>query len=109
MKDLEWTTHRARQKRKHQKKLKENGNSSFDSFSITNSTNTGGPNGLDGNHENGVDTSMIEAFAQEDPHLFSSLVNLPTFVKTGEKVRKLFKLYFKNKLDTWHDPKNLLA
>lgn len=85
MRDLEWTTHHARQKRKHQKKLKENGNSSYDSFSITNSTNTGGP-GFEGLNDNGVDTSMIEAFAQEDPHLFSSLVNLPTFVKNGEKI-----------------------
>ncbi|XP_070499939.1 monocarboxylate transporter 14-like [Chironomus tepperi] len=85
MRDLEWTTHRARQKRKHQKKLKENGNSSYDSFSITNSTNTGGP-GFEGLNDNGVDTSMIEAFAQDDPHLFSSLVNLPTFVKNGEKI-----------------------
>lgn len=82
---MEWTTHRAKQKRKHQKKIRENGNSSFDSFSITNSTNTGGP-GFEGPNENGVDASMIEAFAQEDPHLFSSLVNLPTFVKNGEKV-----------------------
>ncbi|CAH1723244.1 unnamed protein product [Chironomus riparius] len=85
MRDLEWTSHRARQKRKHQKQLKENGNSSYDSFSITNSTNTGGP-GFEGPNDNGVDTSMIEAFAQEDPHLFSSLVNLPTFVKNGEKI-----------------------
>jgi hypothetical protein len=70
--------------------MKENRNSSYDSFSITNSTNTGVPNGLDGVNESGVDTSMIEAFAQEDPHLFSSLVNLPTFVKNGEKVSVLF-------------------
>lgn len=29
---------------------------------------------------------MIEAVAEDDPHLFSSLVNLPTFAKNGEKV-----------------------
>lgn len=29
---------------------------------------------------------MIEAMAEEDPHLFSSLVNLPTFAKNSEKV-----------------------
>lgn len=86
-KDLEWTTHRAKQKRKHKNKTKEHGNSSYDSFSITNSTNTaGGQNGIDGAHENGVESSMIEAMAEEDPHLFSSLVNLPTFAKNSEKV-----------------------
>lgn len=36
--------------------------------------------------ENGVDANMIEAVAENDPHLFSSLINLPTFAKYGEKV-----------------------
>jgi MCP family monocarboxylic acid transporter-like MFS transporter 9 len=90
MRDLEWTTHRAKQKRKRQRKAKENGNSSFDSFSITTSTNTNGPsaNGLDGANENGIDAHMLETVAEDDPHLFSSLITLPTFAKNGEKVRK---------------------
>lgn len=87
MRDLEWTTHRAKQKRKNRKKVK-NG-TSYDSFSITNSTNTAAIP-IDGaGNENGAarfDASMMEAMAEDDPHLFSSLINLPTFVKNGEKV-----------------------
>lgn len=41
---------------------------------------------MDSLNENGVDASMIEAAQEEDPHLFSSLINLPTFAKNGEKV-----------------------
>lgn len=37
-------------------------------------------------HDNDIETNMIEAVAEEDPHLFSSLINLPTFAKNGEKV-----------------------
>lgn len=37
-------------------------------------------------NEKSVDTSMIEAAQDEDPHLFSSLINLPTFAKNGDKV-----------------------
>lgn len=72
-----------------------NGNSSYDSFSITNSTNTNGPSasGLDNGNENGVNTGMgvleaIKSVEDDDPHLFSSLINLPTFAKNGEKVKK---------------------
>lgn len=89
MRDLEWTTHRARQKRKHhKKKAKENGNSSFDSFSITTSTNTNGPsaNGLDTVNENGTDAHLLETAVEHNPHLFSSLITLPTFAKNGEKI-----------------------
>jgi hypothetical protein len=94
MRDLEWTTHHAKQKRKN--RLKTKNGTSFDSFSITTSTNTGAlaiP--IDGIvNENGAaafDQSLVEAMAEDDPHLFSSLINLPTFAKNGEKVRKTFK------------------
>lgn len=83
MRDLEWTTHRAKQKRRNRKKTR-NG-TSFDSFSITNSTNAGAIP-IDGPLV--FDPSLIEAIAEDDPHLFSSLINLPTFVKSGEKVKK---------------------
>lgn len=87
MRDLEWTTHRAKQKRR--KRLKTRNGTSYDSFSITNSTNTGAV-GVDGgsseNGATGLDTSLVAAMAEDDPHLFSSLINLPTFAKNGEKV-----------------------
>lgn len=82
MRDLEWTTHRAKQKRKNRMKTKSG--TSFDSFSISNSTNTGA---LLNEGAPVFDPSLIEAIAEDDPHLFSSLINLPTFVKSGEKVR----------------------
>ena len=82
MKDLEWTTHRAKQKRK-KRKLNEASN---DSFSISNSTNTAAiPVEHDENGAVGLDHSLAEAMV-DDPHLFSSLINLPTFVNSGEKV-----------------------
>lgn len=86
MRDLEWTTHRAKQKRKNRQKTK-NG-TSYDSFSITNSTNTGANQGDGTSNENatGFAASLVEAMAEDDPHLFSSLINLPTFAKDGEKV-----------------------
>lgn len=79
MRDLEWTTHRAKQKRKNRKA---NTGTSNDSFSITNSTNTAA---ILENGTEGLDASLAEAMA-DDPHLFSSLLNLPTFVNSGEKV-----------------------
>ena len=83
MRDLEWTTHRAKQKRKN--RLKNKNATSFDSFSITTSTNNGTvPVDM---MENAAVASIFEAIAEDDPHLFSSLVNLPTFATNGEKVR----------------------
>lgn len=82
MRDLEWTTHHAKQKRRDRAKTK-NG-TSFDSFSITNSTNTAAIP-IDENGAAKLDASFVEAM-EDDPHLFSSLVNLPTFAKNGEKV-----------------------
>lgn len=85
MRDLEWTTHRAKLKRKN-KKLE--CQASADSFSVSNSTNTGGTNGnLPGTimDEAGKshDPDMLDP---DDPRLFSSLIMLPTFIKNREKV-----------------------
>lgn len=84
MRDLEWTTHRAKQKRRN--RLKTKNGTSFDSFSITTSTNTGAIP-IDDNGGVRFDASLVEAMAEDDPHLFSSLINLPTFVESGEKVK----------------------
>lgn len=98
MRDLEWTTHRAKQKRKHRRNRAENG-MSFDSFSITNSTNTGAAVQGDFSDNGAVfDPSLLEGIAEDDPHLFSSLINLPTFIKSGEKVRKTGRTYFSSKI-----------
>lgn len=86
MRDLEWTTHRAKQKRKN--RHKPNNGTSNDSFSITNSTNTGAilaDGTINDNGAAGLDAGLTEAMT-DDPHLFSSLLNLPTFVSSGEKV-----------------------
>lgn len=100
MRDLEWTTHRAKQKRKN--RLKTKNATSYDSFSISNSTNTTAAVLMDSAiHENGAigfDATFVEALAEDDPHLFSSLINLPTFVKNGEKVNP-----FNNHLRTESD------
>lgn len=85
MKDLEWTSYRAKQKRKLNSKNKRK--VSMDSFSITTSTNNGIP--TDGSCQaNGynIGINIVETMAEEDPHLFSSLINLPTFADNGEKV-----------------------
>lgn len=87
MRDLEWTTHRAKQKRKNRHKAKSR--TSYDSFSITNSTNTGAipvDGAIAENGAAGFDASLMEAITEDDPHLFSSLINLPTFSNNGEKV-----------------------
>lgn len=93
MRDLEWTTHRAKLKAKQRKnKLRV----SAESFSV--STNTGGTTSnlhkddvtttdlerSDGNGETSL-TSQTD-IEVADPRLFSSLISLPTFVKNGEKV-----------------------
>lgn len=81
MKDLEWTSFHAKQKRKQ--KLKNKRKTSMDSFSITASTN----NGIEGSEKGcNIDINIVETIAEDDPHLFSSLINLPTFADKGEKV-----------------------
>lgn len=94
MRDLEWTTYKSKQKAKQRKKKYKLGVSA-DSFSVSNSTNTGGTtsnlqkdetngNELDRSDENGEGNQSMSY--EDDPRLFSSLITLPTFVKNGEKV-----------------------
>lgn len=98
MRDLEWTTYKSKQKAKQRRKKNKLGVSA-DSFSVSNSTNTGGTtsnlqkdetngNELDRSDENGEGNQSMSY--EDDPRLFSSLITLPTFVKNGEKVRQLF-------------------
>lgn len=84
MRDLEWTTHRAKLKAKQRRKRSKLGISA-DSFSVSNSTNTGGTasNLQHGNGDGEDDGNNIEPV---DPRLFSSLITLPTFMRNGEKV-----------------------
>lgn len=101
MRDLEWTTYKSKQKAKQRKKKYKLGVSA-DSFSVSNSTNTGGttsnlqkdePNGneLDRSDDNGESNQSTSY--EDDPRLFSSLITLPTFVKNGEKVSQIRSLY----------------
>lgn len=98
MKDLEWTTYKSKQKAKLRRKRNKLGISA-DSFSVSNSTNTGGTisnlhkdndangNDIDKSDENNGDNNLQHQTENtDDPHLFSSLIALPTFVKNGEKV-----------------------
>lgn len=97
MRDLEWTTYKSKQKAKLRKKRNKLGISA-ESFSASNSTNTGGTtsnlhkddnNGNDGDpsdENNGDNCLANQAELMDDPRLFSSLITLPTFVKNGEKV-----------------------
>lgn len=94
MRDLEWTTYKSKQKAKQRKKKYKLGVSA-DSFSVSNSTNTGGTtSNLQKDESNGNemdcsgDNDKSEAMSHDtDPRLFSSLITLPTFVNNGEKVR----------------------
>lgn len=100
MKDLEWTTYKSKQKAKLRKKRNKFLNSA-DSFSVSNSTNTGGttsnlhkddPNSENERNEENSDDNKIDYY--DDPRLFSSLITLPTFVKNGEKVSVQFLVCF---------------
>lgn len=96
MRDLEWTTHRAKRLRSKQKNKCKSSKIeiSADSFSVSNSTNTGGTGASNVNQQNVNDNPLIannrkgscNEFNPDDPRLFSSLINLPTFIKNGEKV-----------------------
>lgn len=85
MRDLEWTTHRAKLRAKERKKNKLG--ISAESFSVSNSTNTGGtasnlhqqPFNIGEHDFNKTDPTL-------NPRLFSSLITLPTFIRNGEKV-----------------------
>ncbi len=89
MRDLEWTTHRAKLRAKERKKGKLG--VSAESFSASNSTNTGGtgsnmqqPFNIGEN-----DLGVINADGY-NPRPFSSLITLPTFIRNGEKVSSVF-------------------
>lgn len=105
MRDLEWTTYKSKQKAKLRRKRNKLGISA-DSFSVSNSTNTGGTvsnlhkddangNDMDRSDENnGGDNNLASQTENvEDPHLFSSLIALPTFVKNGEKVSDIEEIH----------------
>lgn len=100
MRDLEWTTYKSKQKAKEHRKRNKLAVSA-DSFSASNSTNTGTTSNLQKDEANGNDIGRgafnrahddsylnhPESF--DDTRLFSSLITLPTFVKNGEKVSAL--------------------
>lgn len=88
MRDLPWTSQKRRieeKKRRGDRKRRRNG-SSADTFSVSNSTNTA--SALQANAAAATtDTTNNEDIEQPtEDRLFSSLVNLPTFVRNGEKV-----------------------
>lgn len=87
MRDLEWTTYSAKKRAKALRERNKLGISA-ESFSVTNSTNTGATTSSNLNHEpfeyRGIQASPIKPL--EDPRLFSSLITLPTYLKNGEKV-----------------------
>lgn len=99
MRDLEWTTYKSKQKAKLRRKRNQLAISA-ESFSVSNSSNTGGTssnlhkdesngNGFDHSDPNGDNSiSNHSKNSERNPRLFSSLIALPTFVKNGEKVRK---------------------
>ncbi|XP_071638929.1 monocarboxylate transporter 9 [Temnothorax longispinosus] len=100
MRDLEWTTTRAKAKTQERKKNREKKrskiqSSSADSFSATSSANTTTqtPHGDSKRGFASANAMIIENLRSQDggdeesgEKLFSSLVNLPTFVKNGERV-----------------------
>ena len=99
MRDLEWTTIRAKAKTAERranrvKKRTRIQSSSADSFSASSSANTATqtPHGGGDSKRNFASTNamIIESLRLQDEEeggkLFSSLVTLPTFVKNGEKV-----------------------
>lgn len=85
MRDLEWTTHRAKLKAKERKNKNRLGISA-DSFSVSNSTNTGGTASNLNNVPFNIDDMFNKVDPASNPRLFSSLITLPTFMRNGEKV-----------------------
>ncbi|XP_055634736.1 uncharacterized protein LOC129774801 [Toxorhynchites rutilus septentrionalis] len=103
MRDLEWTTHKSKLKRKQKE---------ADSYSVSNSTNTAGTtsnlNATDANYGaangfGGLAGSKLqgangEAIDPDDHRLFSSLITFPTFIKNGEKVPfEVLELLYKHR------------
>ncbi|EDS33475.1 monocarboxylate transporter [Culex quinquefasciatus] len=105
MRDLEWTTHKSKLKRKQQKEA--------DSYSVSNSTNTagtasnlnatdatsgGGPATAGGPQQQGGGDPEAALLDPDDPRLFSSLISFPTFIKNGEKVPfEVLELLYKHR------------
>lgn len=109
MRDLEWTTHKSKLKRKQQKEA--------DSYSVSNSTNTAGTasnlNATDATSGGAVGGAtaggggpqqMVQGVQEaalldpDDPRLFSSLITFPTFIKNGEKVPyEVLELLYKHR------------
>lgn len=89
MRDLEWTTHRAKLRAKERKKNKVG--VSAESFSASNSTNTGTGSNTQPQPfnigENDIEQAHVDRY---NPRPFSSLITLPTFIRNGEKVSSLF-------------------
>lgn len=86
MRDLPWTSHKRKVEKKKRDRKRRKNNSSAETFSVSNSTNTAAT-AVQANHQSGenqVEENDVEQ--QCDDRLFSSLVNLPTFVRNGEKV-----------------------
>lgn len=84
MRDLEWTTHRAKLRAKERKKSKLG--VSAESFSASNSTNTGGT-GSNMQQPFNIGENDIDGRADGyNQRPFSSLITLPTFIRNGEKV-----------------------
>lgn len=93
MRDLEWTTHRAKLKAKERKQRSGTANRlgvSADSFSVSNSTNTGGTasNLHQQQQQHAAEAELYGKAmdAAQNPRLFSSLITLPTYMRNGEKV-----------------------
>lgn len=85
MRDLEWTTHKAKLRAKSRKQNKLG--VSAESFSVSNSTNTGGT--ASNLHQQPLlenDLGIANIDPTLNPRLFSSLITLPTFMRNGEKV-----------------------
>lgn len=103
MRDLEWTTHKSKLKRKQKE---------ADSYSVSNSTNTAGTtSNLNANDANSgaangfgglagvkLQGANGEAIDPDDHRLFSSLITFPTFIKNGEKVPfEVLELLYKHR------------
>ena len=96
MRDLEWTTVRAKAKTEERRKNREKKrsriqNSSADSFSASSSANTASqtPHGDPKRGSASTNPMIIENLRVQEEDggkLFSSLVSLPTFLKNGERV-----------------------
>jgi len=98
MRDLEWTTTRAKAKTQERRKNREKKrskmqSSSVDSFSATSSANTttqtphgDSKRGFASTNAMIIENLRLQGDDENGEKLFSSLVSLPTFVKNGEKV-----------------------